>query len=250
MVPPLDQQEVSVYQGTVEFIRPDDWITELQTLLDECSTNEEDGNEPTIYAIPPDRQKRPEAAAAWAKINQVYGGRTMSNYCGLKKSVVFQRLSTNPRVRKLLTPPEGKAFNSVVVNEGTVTPNEAAIVLQDIKSMGLRAQRQKKKWALDFRNSINKYVYSDGNSDLPQSWPLIRKVVLEGPWPVLATAACLVDLPGVRDANAARAKVSEQYLKDVHHIFVVAPIKRAVDDGTARELLGEQFKRRLLMDGS
>jgi hypothetical protein len=29
----------------------------------------------------------------------------------------------------------------------------------------------------------------------------------------------------------------------------VAPIKRAVDDGTAKELLGEQFKRRLLMDG-
>jgi chromosome segregation ATPase len=30
---------------------------------------------------------------------------------------------------------------------------------------------------------------------------------------------------------------------------VVAPIKRAVDDGTAKELMGEQFKRRLLMDG-
>ena len=27
------------------------------------------------------------------------------------------------------------------------------------------------------------------------------------------------------------------------------PIKRAVDDGTAKELMGEQFKRRLLMDG-
>ena len=32
-------------------------------------------------------------------------------------------------------------------------------------------------------------------------------------------------------------------------IWVVAPIKRAVDDGTAKELMGEQFKRRLLMDG-
>jgi hypothetical protein len=32
-------------------------------------------------------------------------------------------------------------------------------------------------------------------------------------------------------------------------IWVVAPIKRAVDDGTAKELMGEQFKRRFLMDG-
>ena len=54
---------------------------------------------------------------------------------------------------------------------------------------------------------------------------------------------------GVRDANAARAKVSENYLQNCNHIAIVAPIKRAVDDGTAKELLGEQFKRRLLMDG-
>jgi hypothetical protein len=32
-------------------------------------------------------------------------------------------------------------------------------------------------------------------------------------WPVLATGAMLVDLPGVRDANAARGKVAENYLK-------------------------------------
>jgi hypothetical protein len=66
---------------------------------------------------------------------------------------------------------------------------------------------------------------------------------------VLSTGACLVDLPGVRDANAARAKVSEHYLQNCDQIWVVAPIKRAVDDGTAKQLLGEQFKRRLLMDG-
>lgn len=49
-----------------------------------------------------------------------------------------------------------------------------------------------------------------------RSWPLIRKVVLRGPWPVLASGAQLVDLPGVRDANAARAKVAENYLKNWH----------------------------------
>ena len=63
------------------------------------------------------------------------------------------------------------------------------------------------------------------------------------------SGACLVDLPGVRDANAARAKVAESYLMNCNQIWIVAPIKRAVDDGTAKELLGEQFKRRLLMDG-
>ena len=34
----------------------------------------------------------------------------------------------------------------------------------------------------------------------------------ESKWNVLSTGACLVDLPGVRDANAARARVAERYL--------------------------------------
>ena len=58
-----------------------------------------------------------------------------------------------------------------------------------------------------------------------------------------------MDLPGVRDANAARARIAQNYLQNCHRIWVVAPIKRAVDDGTAKELLGENFKRQLLMDG-
>jgi hypothetical protein len=73
-------------------------------------------------------------------------------------------------------------------------------------------------------------------------------VALQGPWHVLGTGACLVDLPGVRDANA-RARVAEQYLQNCSQIWIVTPIRRAVDDGTAKDLMGEQFKRRLLMDG-
>jgi hypothetical protein len=66
---------------------------------------------------------------------------------------------------------------------------------------------------------------------------------------LLSLTFALLQRPGVRDANAARAKVSESYLQNCSQIWVVAPIRRAVDDGTAKDLMGEQFKRRLLMDG-
>jgi hypothetical protein len=140
-------------------------------------------------------------------------------------------------------------YNSICVEEGLVDPAQAKSLLQGYGKMNVRVRRSRKKWAQAFRGKINDYVYRKGNGNLPQTWPLTRKVVLHGPWPVLSTGACLVDLPGVRDANAARAKVSEHYLQNCSQIWVVAPIKRAVDDGTAKELLGEQFKRRLLMDG-
>ena len=44
----------------------------------------------------------------------------------------------------------------------------------------------------------------------------------------------LVDLPGVRDANAARGAVAEKYMKKCNAIWIVASITRAVDDRTAK----------------
>jgi hypothetical protein len=107
----------------------------------------------------------------------------------------------------------------------------------------------KEHWASALREKIDAYVYKNGKETDAQTWPLIRKVRLLGPWHVLSTGACLVDLPGVNDANAARAKVAETYLENCSNIWIVAPMKRAVDDGTAKNLMGDQFKRRALMDG-
>lgn len=41
----------------------------------------------------------------------------------------------------------------------------------------------------------------------------------------------------------------KNYLKDGDSIWIVANIKRAVDDKTAKDMLGESFRRQLLMDG-
>jgi hypothetical protein len=201
----------------------------------------------------PDPQAAPEAAAAWGKIDQVYGRGTMNECRGKSSKTVFAKLRFDYQVNKLLYAPAGSLhpYNVVRVEEGKTIPGSAnaKTLLGSFQNMNLRMRRSKKKWAQSFRSKINGYVYRKGNGNERQTWPLIRKVVLYGPWACLSTGACLVDLPGVRDANAARAKVSENYLQNCNQIWVVAPIKRAVDDGTAKELLGEQFKRRLLMDG-
>lgn len=239
--------EVPVYKGEVEFITLKEWAMELKILIEECSTAEEK----TIYARRPEEERQPGAAAAWAKIDQVYGRGTMERFTTWKAAQVYDRLINDQRVKNLLTPQQGsmKPHNSILIEEGKVNPEEAGVLFKGFSKVGTRLRRTKKKWAQKFRSKINDYVYRKGNGNLPQTWPLIRKVVLEGPWAALNSGACLVDLPGVRDANAARAKVSESYLMNCSQIWVVAPIKRAVDDGTAKELLGEQFKRRLLMDG-
>ena len=43
-----------------------------------------------------------------------------------------------------------------------------------------------------------------------------------------------MDLPGVRDANAARGAVAEKYMKSCNAVWIVADVTRAVDNRTAK----------------
>ncbi|KAL2132078.1 hypothetical protein VTI74DRAFT_4256 [Chaetomium olivicolor] len=81
-------------------------------------------------------------------------------------------------------------------------------------------------------------------------WPLIKVVRIYTKASALATGACLVDLPGVQDSNAARAAVAANYMKACTGLWIVAPITRAVDDKTAKSLLGDSFRRQLKYDGT
>ncbi|KAK4163169.1 hypothetical protein QBC43DRAFT_67836 [Cladorrhinum sp. PSN259] len=81
-------------------------------------------------------------------------------------------------------------------------------------------------------------------------WPLIKVVRIYTKAAALVTGAVLVDLPGVQDSNAARAAVAENYMKACTGLWIVAPITRAVDDKTAKSLLGDSFRRQLKFDGT
>ncbi|EOD32468.1 hypothetical protein EMIHUDRAFT_456065 [Emiliania huxleyi CCMP1516] len=98
-------------------------------------------------------------------------------------------------------------------------------------------------------------------------WPIVKQ------WRVLATGAVLVDAPGARtrraplsarrglgeagrvrrvgvhDDNSARDAVVKRKIKEADAVWIVSNIVRAVNDKTAKDLLGEHFRRQLLMDG-
>ncbi|EFE39643.1 hypothetical protein TRV_05673 [Trichophyton verrucosum HKI 0517] len=120
--------------------------------------------------------------------------------------------------------------------------------------------------ATDFYNELKKYVDSeprrlvsdqdiiDTNDTISQNksmqlWPLVELVRLHVKAPVLSTGVVLVDLPGLLDVNTARGTLAQKYIKNCSSLWVVAPITRAVDDHSARTLLGDGFKRQLQLDG-
>ena len=64
-------------------------------------------------------------------------------------------------------------------------------------------------------------------------WPLIRQIKVRCPARALSTGTVLVDLPGVADANAARASIAGEYMQKCDHFWIAAPVTRAVNDKTA-----------------
>jgi len=92
--------------------------------------------------------------------------------------------------------------------------------------------------------------YGELNVEELELWPLIRSVKVRCNAAALSTGAVLCDLPGTADANAARNSIAKNYIKNCDFIWILAPITRAVDDRTARDLMGDAFKTQLLMDGS
>ncbi|XP_052063102.1 uncharacterized protein LOC127702839 [Mytilus californianus] len=101
-----------------------------------------------------------------------------------------------------------------------------------------------------FRNKIDKYIENTSSKTGGQYWPIIKSVTIRIPHCSVCSNGCtLVDLPGVRDSNAARDRIAKDYLKNCSVILVVAEVHRASTSKTAKELLGDNFRRQLLMDG-
>lgn len=61
-------------------------------------------------------------------------------------------------------------------------------------------------------------------------WPYIRKIKVYLKSHVLSQGLILVDLPGLRDLNSARRKITHRYLWNCHEIFAVCETKRAISD--------------------
>lgn len=158
-----------------------------------------------------------DAAVAWGKVHAVYPTLSVDE---LVEMDVQQILDSNPDIAKKLGITE-----TIIAIDSTAFGKEIA-------------------------QYIDSTTKGNGNDDEVALWPLIREVHIKCRAKALSTGAVLVDLPGVADANAARDSIAQKYLKEAKRIWILAEITRAVDNKTAKDLLGESFRRQLLMDGN
>ncbi|KAI6299252.1 hypothetical protein MCOR33_004782 [Pyricularia grisea] len=108
------------------------------------------------------------------------------------------------------------------------------------------------KTAAEFAIQLKPYIDSKergGNPDVMEAWPLIKVARIYIKADALANGVVLVDLPGVHDSNGARAAVADKFIEECSGLWILAPIQRAVDDKSAKTLMGAAFKEQLKFDG-
>ncbi|KAK2001920.1 hypothetical protein LX36DRAFT_652804 [Colletotrichum falcatum] len=204
------QNPEELYRSEIEFISLEDWKMELKTLFTDLL--DDSGN------ISRDcTNEDSEAGIAYAKIRSVYPSKTKEMIAESSP----EKLANKPAVARVL---------------GTVKKLTATTAKDLYASM----QR--------YVDSKEKNPHSKKNVQM-EFWPLIKVVRIFTKANALSTGAVVVDLPGVQDSNAARAAVAQNYMKTCTSLWIVAPINRAVDDKTAKSLLGDSFKRQLKYDG-
>lgn len=134
-------------------------------------------------------------------------------------------------------------------------PSKAEALLQLQRTNNRVTKEHKRSQTLQFSkpsaselaNHVLNYIESSDDSQAA-FWPLVQRVRIMGPLN-LHPNVVIVDAPGVQDSNSARGAVVKNLLEEAGGVVIVSAIKRAATEKVAQEMLGERFRRQMLMDG-
>ncbi|KUI65367.1 Nuclear GTPase SLIP-GC [Cytospora mali] len=199
------------YRAEVEFISQDDWASELKLLFNDLV---EDKQLASAHI-----DAKTEAGIAYAKIRAVYPDLTPEMLVKSK--------------------PEQLANRDTVLN-----------ALGKTREIACTNPRDLHKTLQVYLDSKDKATKGGSRSSQDMAlWPLIKVVRVYCKAEALSTGLVLVDLPGIHDANVARSAIANKYMSECSAVWVTAPIKRAVDDKSAKDLLGRGSRLQLKLDG-
>lgn len=203
--------DAAPYRAEVEFISRDDWLKMLKVMFQDLL----DGSGQVSREC---TNEDSESGIAYAQVKAVYPKLTKEEM----EHVPIDRLMSHENVKCLGTTRNLEADDPLLFYKKLQHYVDSKEKTSGKKEDG--EKEKKKPREMEF-------------------WPLIRMVRLYVKAPALATGAVIVDLPGVHDSNQARAAVAQSYMKQCTGLWIVAPITRAVDDKSAKNLLGDSFKR-------
>ncbi|KAF8165415.1 Dynamin family-domain-containing protein [Crassisporium funariophilum] len=241
VVTELAYHEKATIDADISFLSEIEWRQELGVLLHDLV--DEEGNIKRITDL------KSDAGVAWQKVHAVYPRIDQDR---LIKMSVNEIMGYDTQISRIL----GTTKTIVAKDSKTFAQEIGKYIDSKDQKRGSKKDQTEKPKEPSLMDKIRNASISQTapkqvkKADVNDSalWPLIRQVNVRCRAKALSTGAVLVDLPGVADANAARNNIAKDYMKKCNCIWILAPITRAVDDKTARDLLGDAFKLQLMSD--
>jgi GTPase SAR1 family protein len=95
-----------------------------------------------------------------------------------------------------------------------------------------------------FRSQIERFIDSK-----KLFYPIVKSVVIRGPFESLRDGAKIIDLPGINDTNKAREELTKNHLKNCNYIWIVFNMNRTLTKSLCDLMKSDDFLRRIIMDG-
>lgn len=96
----------------------------------------------------------------------------------------------------------------------------------------------------ELKKEISRYLTSKESF-----WPVVRSVVIEGPFEAFDHGGELVDLPGLNDPNEAREEMTKSFLESAKFVWVVFNMKRSLGKELTQVLQSRDLLNRLMAGG-
>ncbi|KAG1886363.1 uncharacterized protein F5891DRAFT_1120509 [Suillus fuscotomentosus] len=215
----------------VLFLSEAEWREELIALLNDIKAEGNDLKRTTDL--------HGDSEVAWYKVHAVYPSITLPQ---LVDMTADQILAYNTNIVRILG-----TTRKISADDSSSFAQKIARYVDSSTGQKRRGKKNKPRKSKKTSASDNLVISAEEKEDHDTAlWPLIRQVNIQCNARALSTGAILVDLPGVADVNPARNRIAKDYMKKCNCIWILAPITRAVDDKTARDLLGEAFRTQLM----
>ncbi|KAF8310147.1 hypothetical protein DL93DRAFT_2062306 [Clavulina sp. PMI_390] len=255
VVTEISYHKKKTIDADVSFLTEAEWRSELKLLVEDLV--DEQGNIKSVKNL------GNEAGVAWSKVHAVYPGIAPER---LGNMTVDQILGADSRINRILGATRhveakdsktfGKEIAKFIDSKDQRRGNDKKKGTDKNKPKAPEKEKEKPKTMggslidlLKRKAEASAAAGKEGTAtpDL-ELWPLIKNVKVRCNARALETGAVLCDLPGTADANAARNSIAKNYMKNCNCVWILAPITRAVDDRTARDLMGDAFKTQLLSE--
>jgi len=212
------------FGAEIEFIGLDEWTAMLTTTADVVRRKAERRRTLESSLVQTDAAADPAARAA-----------AMKHYCD-GEDVDEAGASAAASVKAVL---KGQLFPSLIEFQTHCRTPAVQSVLHFLgQTLHFYGDRP-----ADISRRIARFLATTtGTASGPSVWPLVRKAVVSGPWALLSGGLTLVDLPGLGDSNSARNSVVSGYIERCHGILATAPITRARDNKSTKDIFQHQAR--------